>query len=238
MSNNYFHFKQFTIHHDRCAMKVGTDGVLLGAWASLPPEGNVLDIGTGCGLIALMIAQRERLLRVTGIDIDGDAVLQARENVEASPFADRVDIRLCSLQQFSSDELYTAHFDAIVCNPPFFVESLLPPDLQRSQARHTTTLPFDELAAASGRLLRTGGRFSVILPTDCLDDFRRLCFVNKLYPSACCYVQTTSRKTPKRVMASFLKEAHEETTVTELTLMENGKRSAAYSRLTRDFYLQ
>ena len=238
MSNNYFHFKQFTIHHDRCAMKVGTDGVLLGAWAPLPHEGTVLDIGTGSALIALMIAQREPLLHVTGIDIDEDAVLQARENVEASPFADRVDVRLCSLQHFSSDEHNAAHFDAIVCNPPFFVDSLLPPDLQRSQARHTTSLPFDELAATAGRLLRPGGRFSVILPTDSLDDFRRLCFAHELYISVCCYVHTTSRKPPKRVIACFLKGTPEEVSVTDLILMENGQRSAAYSHLTRDFYLQ
>lgn len=237
MSNNYFQFKQFTIHHERCAMKVGTDGVLLGAWTPLPHEGQVLDIGCGSGLIALMIAQREQLLRVTGIDVDEDAVVQARENVEASPFANRVDIRLCSLQQLSAADECAASFDAVVCNPPFFQDSLLPPDLQRSLARHTTTLPFEELAAGASRLLRTGGRLSVIIPTTSLDEFRLLCFSHKLYPEACCYVKTTSRKAPKRVMVSFLKETDAETSVTELTLMENGERSAAYSLLTRDFYL-
>lgn len=238
MSNNYFQFKQFTIRHERCAMKVGTDGVLLGAWTPLPTEGDVLDVGTGSGLIALMIAQRGSLLHVEGIDIDRDSVLQAQENVEASPFADRVNISLCSLQDFASDERFSGHFDALVCNPPFFEEKLLPPDKQRSQARHTDTLPFDLLITSASRVLRHEGLFSVVLPTACLDNFRLMCFANGLFLKSCCHVQTTSRKTPKRVLACFVKDEHMETVYTTLTLMENGARSDAYKLLTRDFYLQ
>jgi tRNA1Val (adenine37-N6)-methyltransferase len=237
VGNNYFHFKQFTIHHDRCAMKVGTDGVVLGAWAPLPEEGRVLDIGTGSGLMALMMAQRGRLLHVTGIDIDAEAVLQARENVAASPFADRVAIDHLSLQELMSDASQASAFDAIVCNPPFFESSLLPPDAQRALARHTTSLPFNELIQGARLLLRSGGLFSVILPTDSFDEFRRLCFVESLYVKAAVLVQTSARKTPKRVMACFVKDEIQEATTDTLILTEAGTRSADYRRLTDDFYL-
>lgn len=218
-------------------MKVGTDGVLLGAWAPLPLSGRVLDIGTGSGLIALMMAQRGSQLHVTGIEVDADAVQQARENVVASPFADRVVILHCSLQELASDDQFIGHYDALVCNPPFFAESLLPPDHQRSLARHTNTLPFSELVSSAAKLLRRGGSFSVILPTTCCDEFRQLCFASGLFLSCSCSVRTTAVKPPKRSMMTFLKDEHEEMTFTDLILMENGVRSDAYSRLTSDFYL-
>ena len=218
-------------------MKVGTDGVLLGAWTPLPQEGRILDVGTGSGLIALMAAQRNSRLHVTGIDIDADAVAQAQENVAASPFADRVEVLLCSLQQMASDERCEGLFNAIVCNPPFFEESLLPPDYQRSLARHTDSLPFRELAACVATLLRAGGLFSVILPTACRDDFRLQCFANGLYLSQCCQVLTSMHKPSKRTMMSFRKGTYDEVTSYDLILMENGVKSNDYRRLTHDFYL-
>ena len=117
MSHSYFQFKQFTIHHDRCAMKVGTDGVLLGAWAPLIQPRHILDIGTGSGLIALMLAQRYPQAQVTGIDIDTASIEQAAANVAASPFAERVSVKCQALQALQDA---TASFDAIACNPPFF----------------------------------------------------------------------------------------------------------------------
>ena len=236
MSNNHFQFKQFTIHHERCAMKVGTDGVLLGAWVPLPDEGCVLDVGTGTGLIALMVAQRAKDVHVLGIDIDEASVTQAVENVQASPFADRVEIRCQSLQQLAQDETQAHAFNAIVCNPPFFEDALLPPDRQRSQARHTTTLPFDTLVHCARQLLCPSGTFSVIIPTASFDDFRRLCFVEGLYLKASINVQTTANKAPKRVMVSFADNAQQPTSDT-LILTEEGARSEDYRRLTRDFYL-
>ncbi len=218
-------------------MKVGTDGVLLGAWAVLPPSGYVLDVGTGSGLIALMMAQRGQQLRVTGIDIDAEAVAQAQANAGVSPFADRVEIRHCSLQEFVADAHHAHHFDSVVCNPPFFEQSLLSPDPQRSLARHTDSLPFTDLVACAATLLKTGGRFSVILPTAVSDDFRVLCFSKGLYLSQSCLVQTSKGKPSKRTLMCFLKEAHDEVKRCDLILTENGARSDAYSRLTEDFYL-
>ena len=139
-----FKFKQFEIHQDRCAMKVGTDGVLLGAWA--PGGKRILDVGSGTGLISLMMAQRFPEAQVLGIDMDGEACEEAAENVAASPFADRVEIECCRLQDYHSAE----SFDAIVSNPPFFLNSLKNPDSKRTMARHTDSLPFRDLFRECG----------------------------------------------------------------------------------------
>ena len=139
MPNPYFSFKQFTVYHDRCAMKVGTDGVLLGAWADVVSARNILDIGTGTGLISLMMAQRCNA-RIRAVDIDADAVEQARGNVAASPWQDRIEVELQDICHFTSETL----FDVIVSNPPYFTDSLKCPGKQRNIARHTDFLDFDK----------------------------------------------------------------------------------------------
>lgn len=232
MSSADFRFRQFTVRHDRCAMKVGTDGVLLGAWGTLPTGGRILDIGTGTGLIALMAAQRAPTAHVTAIDIDADAVAQARENVAASPFAGRISVQHTALQDFQAPA-----FDAIFCNPPFFEESLLPPDVRRSAARHTTTLPFGELAEAVATLLAADGSFSTILPTTAFDAFRLLCFARGLLLCRRCMVRTTPRKAPKRVLATFARREPGQVEDTTLILNDGPARTAAYAALTHDFYL-
>ena len=147
-----FRFKQFSVRQDRCPMKVGTDGVLLGAWAGVrPSDRRMLDIGTGTGLIALMLAQRAPEASVTGVDIDD--VAQARENGDASPWGDRVVFERCPVQEFRAPE----PFDLIVSNPPFFVDSLTCPDEGRTAARHAVHLPFDELRDAVLRLMAPAG---------------------------------------------------------------------------------
>ena len=134
MANGYFQFKQFTVRQQHCAMKVGTDGTLLGAWAKASAGPcRVLDVGTGTGLIALMMAQRYPEALAVAIDIDEKAVFQAQENVTASPFADRIQVLEADVQTFADSE----KFDSIVCNPPFFEDSLVCPDPQRTEARHT-----------------------------------------------------------------------------------------------------
>lgn len=234
MGTPTFQFKQFTIAHDRCAMKVGTDGVLAGAWAEVPEQGCVLDVGTGTGLIALMIAQRSPEVNVTGIDIVPEAVEQARENVAASPFAERVCIRQQSLQELANA---TERFEAIVCNPPFYEETLLPPNTNRGVARHVQTLPFEELVASSARLLKEGGTFSVILPTAAFDHFRQLCFAHRLQLKRCRSVQGTAHKAPKRMLATFVKGDTTVTTEEPLILNEGTRRTDDYSALTHEFYL-
>lgn len=234
MGSPTFQFKQFTIAHDRCAMKVGTDGVLVGAWAELPATGKVLDIGTGSGLIALMAAQRSPGIQVTGIDIVREAVEQARENVAASPFHSRVEIRLQSLQELAATD---ERFDAIVCNPPFFEETLLPPEANRSLARHVESLSFESLVAGTDTLLRADGCFSTILPTTAFDRFRQLCVVSGLYLKRFRRVQGTARKAPKRVLATFGRKLCTWEEESPLILNDNGGRSKDYAALTDEFYL-
>ena len=234
MSSNSFRFKRFCINHDRCAMKVGTDGVLLGAWGSIDGK-NILDIGSGTGLIALIAAQRNPQARVLGIDIDEQAVQQAQENMMASPFAERVSCELQDVKSFSPELC----FDAILCNPPFFTEKVLPPDAARCQARNTANLPFEILANSVAKILSEDGCFSVIIPTKEVFTFIALCIGNNLYLQRKCLVRTTARKQPSRAMLTFTNKknvspVHEE----ELCLMNpDGTRSPAYSLLTEDFYL-
>ncbi len=235
MGTPTFQFRQFTIVHDRCAMKVGTDGVLVGAWSELPAIGNVLDVGTGSGLITLMVAQRGASLQVLGIDIDKDAVSQARENVLASPFSERIEIHLQSLQDLA---LSTRRFDAIVCNPPFFEEQLLPPDTSRSIARHVHTLSFEELISGAAHLLLSNGTFSVILPTTAFPAFRQLCFVHGLNLKRYQFVQGTATKESKRVLATFVLGESEVTEEPTLILNEGTQRTKDYLALTQDFYLR
>lgn len=155
-----FRFKQFAVRQDRCPMKVGTDGVLLGAWAEVRPgDRRMLDVGTGTGLIALMLAQRSAAW-ITAVDIDVECATQAAENFAASPWADRLDAVSVAVQRYDPVE----KFDLIVSNPPYYVDSLLSPDEGRNTARHAAGLPFGELAAAVVRLLSPGGRFALVLP--------------------------------------------------------------------------
>ena len=233
-----FQFQRFTIHQDQCAMKVGTDGVLLGAWAQGGER--VLDIGTGTGVIALMMAQRYAEAHVVAVDIDEAAVRQARQNADASPFGDRVEVVLSSIQDYATScslsfregrGEVSAHFDSIVCNPPFFVDSLKAPDQQRSLARHADTLPFAELMRAAYRLLSDDGELSVVIPFDYrrrLDDEAFLC---GFFPSRVCAVRTKSTKPVRRYLLAYRKRPcpchHDELTIGD----------ARYQQLTRDFYL-
>ena len=162
MPNSYFQFKQFTIEQDRCAMKVGTDGVLLGAWTDVSDAQSILDIGTGTGLIALMLAQRSSAA-IYGIEIDENATAQAVENVNNSPWSERIKIETVSLQTFVKNT--NCRFDLIVSNPPYFNKSLKNPNAQRSVARHMDSLSQKDLITAACALLSVVGRLSVILPT-------------------------------------------------------------------------
>ena len=250
-----FRFKQFEIEQDRCAMKVGTDGVLLGAWA----QGGcrILDIGSGTGLISLMMAQRFPEAEVVGIDMDADACGQARENVMASPFRDRVEIECCRLQDFGADgcaletaglkagALETAAdlksagvFDAIVSNPPFFVDSLKNPDSKRTMARHTDSLPFRDLFTGVKRLLSDDGIFSAIVPVEVVEQFVAESCILGFYLIRKCGVKTVERKQPKRFMLSFAKHRispYEEHV--EIMVDSQGNRSEWYRKITEEFYL-
>jgi len=163
MANPYFNFKQFSVFHDKCAMKVGIDGVLLGAWTDTSAAHKILDIGTGTGLIALMLAQRSNS-EIMAIDIDADAVLQAKVNIENSPWTDKIEVRELSLQKLAAKS--EKRFDLIVSNPPYFVNSLKAPSESRTSARHTDTLSHQELIDNAISLLTPQGRICLILPVN------------------------------------------------------------------------
>lgn len=206
MANSYFQFKQFRISQDRCAMKVGTDGTLLGAWAHGGPT--ILDIGTGTGVIALMMAQRFAEALVTAIDIDADACRQAEANVAASPFSERVEVRHIALQDFAPSDAHCqadepARYASIVCNPPFFNDSLQSPDRQRTIARHTTTLSYRQLFLSAARLLADDGELSVVIPTECRSALDTEAVISGFFPSRVCAVITSERKPPRRFLLAY-----------------------------------
>ena len=216
-------------------MKVGTDGVLLGAWAQGGQR--ILDAGTGTGIIALMMAQRCPEALVTAIDIDEGAVRQARQNVAQSPFSERVRVVQKALQELGGVNGFNGHdgldgsYDAIVSNPPFFIDSLAAPDEQRNMARHTQTLSYAELMQAAYRLLVDDGELSVVVPFDYrkrMED--EACFVG-FFPSRVCAVKTTERKPAKRYLLAFRKRpcpCQQE----QLTIGDE-----RYQALTQEFYL-
>lgn len=233
MSNSFFRFKRFCIHHDRCAMKVGTDGVLLGAWGCVDGK-NILDIGTGTGLIALMAAQRNPEASVLGIDIDKEAILQAKENIAESPFSDRVNCALQDVISFCPAITY----DSILCNPPFFTEETLPDDIGRALARNSRSLPFSQLIKKVTLLLNNEGRFSVIIPSSHMQEFIGLCLAEMLYLNRRCVVRTKLSKPPRRVLLTFTKEQAIKVDEQEICIMsDDGNRSMAYKELTESFYL-
>ena len=234
MANPFFTFKQFTIRHDRCAMKVGTDGVLLGAWTDVSHSCRLLDIGTGTGLIALMLAQRCPKASITAIDIDAEAVEQARENVLLSPWSDRVEVALQDICKYLTDK----HFDTIVSNPPYFIDSLKCPDSQRNTARHTDTLDAKRLLESVARLLSDNGRFSIIFPAEQTDLLIQSAYTQGLYPSRQTAVITRPGLSPKRILMEFQKKKeafHPDELIIEL---ERHVYSEGYIALTKDFYLR
>ena len=229
-----FRFKQFTVRHDRCAMKVGTDGVLLGAWSDVSHACNALDVGTGTGLVALMIAQRSRAV-ITALEIDADAVSQAKENVADSPWRDRVEVIRQDFRTYTPD----GKFDLIVSNPPYFAGSLLCPGEQRAMARHNGSLRYDELLEGVVRLLSGEGRFCVIVPADVSGALQKMAAGLGLYPSRQLIVVTRPGKPPKRTLIEFVFNSGIVCDRKELLLEEKRHQySPGYIELTREFYLE
>ena len=230
-----FRFKKFVIEQELCAMKVGTDGVLLGSWAT--GGARVLDVGTGTGIMALMLAQRCPEARVTAIDIDEGAVRQAIQNVAQSPFNDRVEVLRCSVQEFNGRDGSNGRdganglYDAIVSNPPFFIDSLQTPDRQRTVARHAETLTYAQLMQAAWRLLADGGELSVVVPFDYRQRMEDEATFVGFFPSRLCAVRTAAHKPAKRFLLAFRKHP----CPCERTEMTLGDETCTL--LTREFYL-
>ena len=231
---DYFEFKQFRVYHDRCAMKVGTDGVLLGAWADVEKSKRILDIGCGSGLIALMAAQRSNA-EVVGVDIDSNAAKQASENIESSPFSQRITIKCADILNYED----ATGFDTIVCNPPFFVEDTLSPNMKRSSARHASFLHFEDLISKSVELMENDASFQVILPTQNVKRFGDLCTLKNLSLVRRTDIITKKGSMPKRTMLHYINRINATMPVfSQLTINdENNGRTPEYTELTKNFYL-
>lgn len=229
-----FRFKQFSISDERSAMKIGTDGVLLGAWADVEDDSRILDVGTGTGLIALMLAQRNTSANITGIDISKEATQEACDNFGRSPWAERLSAVCGDVCSFSSDK----KFDHIVSNPPYFVDSLHSPDKLRTMARHTSSLKFEDLVSAAEHLLVSGGRLSVILPTECAMQFRFAAF-GRLWLRRQLDVVTKAGDTPRRTLMEFcLSDKPLMPSVATLALRhKDSSYTDEYRALTNDFYI-
>lgn len=233
MANPYFQFKKFTVWHDKCAMKVGTDGVLLGAWANVDLCQHILDIGTGTGLIALMLAQRSEA-DIDAIDIDADACEQAKENAEKSPFKERIKVFHSPLNQYKSNTQY----DLIVSNPPYFVDSLKCPDGKRNLARHTDTLSLDDLVEDSMSLLSPTGKLALIIPFDQRDLIISIAKKNSLFVIRETHVLPTPQAAPKRLLIELSKlEATPQQTYLTIEI-ERHQYTEAFIQLAKDFYLK
>lgn len=234
MSNPYFKFKQFTVWHDKCAMKVGTDGVLLGVWAQIKNAKNVLDVGTGTGLIALLLAQRNANLQIKAIEIDQLAALQAEENVKQSPWADRIEVLCQDFRTFSQE----SRLDLIISNPPYFIDALRCPDRQRSTARHTCELNYELLFSKSVQLLQEKGRISIIIPVEVEKKVIATAWKYGLFPIHGLRVFTMMGKPCRRVLLSFEfqeKEYVEEKLHIRLNMSEY---TDEYRALMHEYYLR
>lgn len=228
-----FDFKQFTVYHDRCTMKVGTDGVLLGAWTEIQEAQRILDVGTGSGVIALMLAQRSAPQTIIdGIDIVKENCDQASENVNRSPWSTKVQIHNQALQEYEA-ELY----DIIVSNPPYFSNSFKPPEATRTVARHTQTLTHQDLLTHCKRLLKPAGKLNLILPTAEGTQLKLLAAREGWCNTRTCSFRSRSHKPIERLLLEFQfinqKEKKE-----ELILYKHAQEwSPEYSTLTKEFYL-
>jgi tRNA1Val (adenine37-N6)-methyltransferase len=236
MPNSAFAFKQFNVKQDKCAMKVGTDAVLLGSWIQPNGSTHILDIGTGTGVIALMLAQKTNA-SIVGIDIDVSATQQAQENVDESKFKNSITLFNTSFQDYVKTT--SLKFQLIVSNPPFFEQSLKSSDEKRSNARHADVLPFDELLEGVIKVLDESGKFCLILPTLEADKFRNMAQKKGLYLSKLLRIKSrVDKDTDKRHLMQFEfkpTEFSEETIAIEED--ERHSYTQAYKELTKAYYI-
>ena len=235
MSNNYFIFKQFTINQDRCAFKVGTDGVLLGASADTSGADRILDIGTGTGLIALMLAQRCQA-EITAIEPDKDSFEQACENIRNSKWQKRINILNTSLQDFNPENL---KFDLIVSNPPYFRDSLKNPDPAKAASRHNISLSENELLKGVSRLLAQDGKLQVIMPYAEGNIFIAEASDYGLFCIKIIKIKSLPTSDIRRLILTFSGTRQE--TVEQFLTIEHGRRhefTDEYKKLTKDFYMK
>jgi len=235
MGNSWFQFQQFRVEQDRCAMKISTDAVLLGTLVQSDTPKQILDIGTGTGVIALMLAQRFPQASLTAIELDSEAANQAAENCLKSPFSERITVLQGRLQDFPVED----RFDLLVSNPPFYPDHLPASDPKRHQALHTDSLSFEELLHKASQLLAPPGSFWVILPPRQMQDFLQCAKGNGLFPRTRVGIRDSAHKPVHREVVSFtFSEPLPSVLPIELLLKnEDGSYSEDYRNLISGFLL-
>lgn len=228
-----FHFKQFSIDDTHSAMKVGTDALLLGAWADVEEALTVLDIGTGCGILALMACQRSKAF-IDAIEIDEIAASEALMNFNLSPWPHRLRIFPVSLQQFVIREQKL--YDHILCNPPFFSNSLKNPESKRTLARHCDSLPADYLMGTLPNLLNPQGKVSIVIPVENQEEYHKLAMRNHLHLSRITTLVSREGKTPKRVLLEFALQESQLTEDSITITYKSGAYTQEYKNLTSRFH--
>lgn len=232
-----FQFKQFKVHQDRCAMKVGTDGVLLGAWTSLElsPQ-SILDIGAGTGIIALQLAQRSSASVIDALEIDENAYEQCVENFENSPWSDRLFCYHADLEEFTEEIDDT--YDLIVANPPFYTEDFQSNDTTRNIARFTDALPFDLLFECVAALLTDRGSFQMIVPIKEEAHCLQLAAEVNLSPKRICHVQGSITTAPIRSLMEFTFQSTTPEITSLVIEINRHEYTSEYKKLVQDFYLK
>lgn len=243
MSQQPFQFKKFTVSQDQCAMKIGTDGVLLGAWVHIDHQPqSILDIGTGTGIIALQLAQRSFAETIDAIEIDDEAHAQCMSNFEHSPWGDRLFCYHASVQEFASE--IEEEYDLIVSNPPFFEAPNATknqkdiPNKARAAARFTDTLPFQHLIVCAAHLLSETGIFATVLPEKETTSFIELAIQSGLHLKRICKVRGTETAPIKRCLLEFSRIQTEEISETLTLEISRHQYTEAYKNLVKDFYLK
>ena len=234
-----FQFKQFNVNQDRCAMKIGSDGVLLGAWCPTDNQTfSVLDIGAGTGVLSLMLAQRSNAEQIDAIEIDENAFEQCVENFENSPWNNRLYCYHAALDEFV-EEMEDQEYDLIISNPPFYSEDYKTDNSQRDLARFQDALPFDDLVEAASLLLSENGIFAVIIPFKEEEKFIDLCAEAELYPIKVTRVKGTPTSEIKRSLLAFKRYELPVLTADELVIeIARHQYTDDYIALTQDFYLK
>ena len=234
MGNDWFQFKQFLVRQEQSALRVGTDCVLLGAWSRVTGAGKILDVGTGTGAIALMLAQRSEA-EIHAVEINEGACNDALKNFADSPWSSRLKLYHEDFNHFCIAE--STLYDLVVCNPPFFSRSLKSADFAATLARHDVALSFEQLISGTRKILAPAGRLSVIVPVDAYDEFRETARLSGFYLSRKSVVIPKTGKPPKRLLLEFSVEPTFPVTEDLVILQGNNKYSDQFVALTKDFYL-
>jgi tRNA1Val (adenine37-N6)-methyltransferase len=237
MASGSFHFKTFTIHQQKTAFKVGTDSVILGAWADINDSKTLLDVGTGTGLLALIMASKFPKITITAVELDAESAAEAEQNFKESSFHHRIKIVCEDFKSWVKSQAPNS-FDAIISNPPYFHNDLKNPDHRKAAARHTSSLNFNELAEGVSLLLDNHGLFYIILPAEQFDSFSQCALAANLYPSKKLYIKNKPSGTIIRIAACFAKS---ENKIIESALCirnDDHQYSADYIHLTKDLYIK